>query len=115
MEPFRRGAIWWADLNPVEGHEQGGDRPCLILSRDSYSNGPTGLIVIVPLSRQIKPHLSPLHVRIDPPEGGLADPGVILCDQVRCISHGRVRRSSGTVSRRTLQHVEETVRAVLQL
>lgn len=45
-----RGEIWTADLEPARGHEQGGQRPCLILSDDRFNQGPAGLVVILPLT-----------------------------------------------------------------
>jgi mRNA interferase MazF len=75
-----RGEIWFADLDPVRGHEQGGPRPVLVITRDSYNRGPSGLIVVLPLTTTHRG--VPIHVPILPPEGGISRPSVILCDAV---------------------------------
>jgi mRNA interferase MazF len=69
-----RGEIWFADLDPVRGHEQGGPRPVLVITRDSYNRGPSGLIVVLPLTTTHRG--VPIHVPILPPEGGITDASI---------------------------------------
>lgn len=71
-----RGEIYWASLDPTLGHEQHGRRPVLVLSRGLY-NDLSGLVIICPLTSKIKPY--PYSVL-------LGSKGVILTDQIRCIS-----------------------------
>jgi mRNA interferase MazF len=48
-----RGEIWLVNLDPVQGHEQGGKRPALVVSDDTFNQGPAGLVLVVPnTSRQ---------------------------------------------------------------
>ena len=49
-----RGEIWDADLNPARGHEQGGTRAVLIVSVDPFHQGPSGLVIVVPISTKDK-------------------------------------------------------------
>lgn len=70
-----RGDLVWLSLDPQQGHEQAGRRPCLVLSKASY-NRATNLAVIVPLSNQSKNY--PFEV---PVPDGVAVTGVALCDQ----------------------------------
>jgi mRNA interferase MazF len=111
-----RGEIWLADFDPVRGHEQGRQRPALIISDDQFNNGPAGLVVVVPLTTRERQRI-PLRVLIDPPDGGLRERSWALCEAVRSISTGRLVEDTplGTVAARTLATVEHRVRALLDL
>jgi mRNA interferase MazF len=79
-----RGEIWLADLGTGRGHEQAGQRPVLVVSEDTFNAGPAGLVMVLPLTSKVaKSKNIPAHVRVDPPEGGLKTPSLILCDQLR--------------------------------
>ncbi len=79
-----RGDVWLADLDPVFGHEQGGRRPVLVLSSDPFNSGRAGLVVVLPITT--KTRALPLHILVQPPEGGLRLPSAILCDAIRSIA-----------------------------
>ncbi len=83
------GEVWYAWLDPVEGHEQGGERPCLVISDDRFNHGRANLVVVVPITRTDRG--LPFHVRIEPPEGGLTDVIFIRCEGIRWISKQRLR------------------------
>jgi mRNA interferase MazF len=68
----QRGEIWLADLDPTFGHEQGGRRPVLIVSVDSFNAGLSGLVVVLPLTSRVRP--LPLHIPIAPPKAGCGFP-----------------------------------------
>src|SRR5262245_58260152 len=110
-----RGEVWVADLGTGVGHEQGGRRPVLVVSADVQNAGRSGLVVICPLTSQIaKSARIPIHVRVDPPSGGIRAPSVILCDQVRSISKDRLDASPwGVIDAPTLSRVEAMLRAIL--
>ena len=112
-----RGEIWLADLETGRGHEQSGQRPVLVVSDDAFNAGPAGLVMTVPLTSKVaKSKNIPAHVRVDPPDGGLKTPSVILCDQLRTISKHRLGKTSwGTVSPTTLAEVEKILRFLLRL
>jgi mRNA interferase MazF len=110
-----RGEIWLADFDPVRGHEQGRQRPALIISNDQFNNGPAGLVVVVPLTARERARM-PLRVQIDPPDGGVHERSWALCEAVRSISTERlVGEAWGNVAARTLGAVEYRVRALLDL
>jgi mRNA interferase MazF len=117
MADPNRGEIWLADLGTGRGHEQGGQRPVLVVSDDAFNTGLSGLVMVVPLtSKTQKSKNIPAHIRVDPPEGGLKTPSVILCDQLRSISKERLGKAPwGTVSAVTLVEVEKAVRVLLGL
>ncbi len=102
-------------LDPVEGHEQGGSRPFLILSDDAYNHGPAEMVVGVSITSKIRPGLAGFRVSINPPEAGLRDPSQVKTDQVRSISTSRLKSKLGTVAPNTLEEVEDRVRVLLSL
>jgi len=83
-----RGEIWLADLNPIRGHEQAGTRPVLIISTNTFNHGPAGLVFVLPLTRTDR--RIPIHVPLDPPEGGVSARSYILCDAIRSIAKDRL-------------------------
>lgn len=110
--PFR-GQIWWADLNPTRGHEQQGQRPCLVVSVNGFNHGRSELLLVVPLTRTDR--RIPSHDKITSPESGLDGPGFALCEQVRCISRNRLTKSAGHVSPEEMAAVEQCIRLILGL
>src|SRR5438309_8857550 len=84
----QRGEVWLADLDPTFGHEQGGRRPVLVVSVDPFNAGPSGLVVVLPITSRVRP--LPLYVPVSPPEGGLRMPSAILCDAARSIDRRRL-------------------------
>lgn len=111
-----RGEIWLADFEPVRGHEQGRQRPALVLSNNEFNNGAAGLVVVVPLTTTERLRI-PMRVQISPPEGGLRERSWALCEAVRSISTDRLVENTpwGAVSDRTLATVAFRVRALLDL
>jgi mRNA interferase MazF len=108
-----RGEVWGADLDPPFGHEQAGRRPVLVVSVDPFNAGAAGLVVILPITKRLRP--LPLHVPVAPPEGGLRLPSAILCDAIRSIDQRRLLGRWGTVSASTLALVEDRLRRLLGL
>jgi mRNA interferase MazF len=112
-----RGEIWLADLGTGRGHEQAGQRPVLVVSDDAFNAGLAGLVMTVPLTSKVtKSKNIPAHIRVDPPEGGLKMPSVILCDQLRTISKDRLGKTPwGSISAATSAEVEKALRVLLAL
>ena len=108
-----RGAVWLANLSPALGHEQQGERPVMLLSRSEYNEGPAQLVICLPLTRTNRGVL--YHVPVEPPEGGLRVPSVVMCDQIRTLSRDRLIRYWGMVRPDTLARCETILRMVLAL
>ncbi|MDZ4717999.1 MAG: type II toxin-antitoxin system PemK/MazF family toxin [Roseiflexaceae bacterium] len=109
-----RGEIWMADLNPIRGHEQAGTRPVLIISTNAFNHGPANLVFVAPLTRMDR--RIPIHVPLDPPEGGVISRSYILCDALRSITKDRLGpRPWGMVSAATLRQVEDHLRILMDL
>ncbi|HLZ70717.1 MAG TPA: type II toxin-antitoxin system PemK/MazF family toxin [Dehalococcoidia bacterium] len=112
----RRGEVWFLDLDaapPARGHEQAFPRPALVFSADTFNRRAGYLAVVLPLTRTDL--RNPAHILVQPPEGGVTAPSFILCDQIRSVSHLRLRRLLGQVSPTTLHTVEHAVRMIIDL
>lgn len=113
MDPAR-GEVWQIDLNPPgKGHEQHGIRPGLIVSVDTFNNGPADLVITLPITSKGKG--IPFHVEINPPEGGLTMRSHIKCEEVRSISKLRLVKRLGEVKEGTMEKVEDRIKIVLGL
>ncbi len=108
-----RGEIWWVDLSPGRGREQGGRRPGLVVSVDAFNHGPADLVVVVPLTTKRKG--IPFHVEIDPPEGGVDRLSYVKCEDVRTVSKERLAERLGSVDAATVAQVEDRLRILLGL
>jgi len=108
-----RGEMWLTDFDPVVGHEQGGRRPCLIVSMDIFNRSPADLVVGIPLTTRARG--VPLHVPISPPEGGLHSQSYAMGDAVRSISKLRLIQRWGMVTPVTLARVEDALRILMGL
>lgn len=111
--PVSIGEIWYGTLDPIVGHEEGGTRPLLIVSGNRFNQIPHGLCVVAPLTSRIRS--IPAHVLINPPEGGLSAPSVVMCDQLRTVSLERLKNRRGVVTHDTLMAVRAAVREVLDI
>jgi mRNA interferase MazF len=103
----KRGEIYLGDPDPVVGHEQGGRRPLLVVSIDSMNRSPARLAITVPLTTTDRQ--SKLHVRVDPPEGGLKRVSFAMPEMVRSVSTTRLRRRLGRTSMDTVETVANRV------
>lgn len=115
MSPLpNRGEIWLANLNPTRGHEQAGARPVLVISTNPFNHGPAELVFVLPLTRTDR--RIPMHVPIDPPEGGVSARSYILCDALRSIAKDRLGPQAwGSVSVATLHKVADNLRILMEL
>ena len=113
MHKCRRGEVWFVDLDPTKNREQGGRRPCLIVSDDNLNRTPAELAIVIPITSKQK--RIPSHVEMAPPEGGLKLRSFIKCEDVRSISTDRLIKVMGSVNRTTLDKVEERLRLLLSL
>jgi mRNA interferase MazF len=109
----RQGEVWKLDLSPARGHEQAGERPGLVLSVDKFNAGPAGLVIVAPLTTVDK--RQPLHVRIEPPEGGVRRASFIKAEDVRSVSSGRLVERWGSVEPKTLRAVAARVGLLIRV
>lgn len=107
----KQGEVWWIDLEPVRGHEQGKKRPCLVVSDNVFNAIPHGLVWVVPVSSSPRRHN--LTVEITAPEGGMKVASAVLCHQLRTVSIERLDRRTGAVSPLTMREVMRRVALIL--
>lgn len=112
MSPAR-GEVWRAELDPVRGREQAGERPILVVSTDTFNRGPADLAVILPLTTARKKVR--WHVEVSPPEGVVAAVSFVKCEDVGSISKDRLSERWGEVSEDVMRAVEDRLRILLQL
>jgi mRNA-degrading endonuclease toxin of MazEF toxin-antitoxin module len=114
--PSLRWAILVVDLEPVVGHEQGGERRCLVVSYEPFHR--SGRVTICPITAARNATRYPNEVPIPAGEAGQTKPGVILVHQLRTISLQRalrtLRRSGGRVHYVTDPTIRHQVRQALE-
>jgi mRNA interferase MazF len=95
---MNRGEVYDARLDPVEGSEQSGTRPVIVVSRNAI-NANSSVVIVVPCTTY-RPNrrIYPSQVLISAPEGGLTNDSVALGEQVRAIAKTRLQRRRGQLS-----------------
>ena len=104
----RRGDIYYADLSPVVGSEQGGLRPVLIIQNDVGNRYSPTVIAAAITSRMGKTRL-PTHIDIYADKAGLAKDSVILLEQIRTIDKTRLREKMGHIDDVLMQKVNNAI------
>jgi mRNA interferase MazF len=103
----RRGEIYMADPDPVVGHEQGGRRPFLLISVNQMNRSRARLAIGVPLTTTDRGN--ELHVRLEPPEGGLTRISFAMPEMVRSMSIDRLEQRLGHAPSTTVEAVSNRV------
>ena len=111
-----KGEIWNVHLDPIQGHEQGKTRPCIVISNDQM-NTKMNLSIVVPITgtpRYTKAgNLSPMLVYISAQEGGLEKDSYSMAFQVRTVSHSRLAHKRGKLSPAKLLEVVHSVQDII--
>ena len=104
----RRGDIYYADLSPVIGSEQGGLRPVLIVQNDIGNRYSPTVIAAAITSRMSKAKL-PTHIDIYAGEVGLSKDSVILLEQIRTLDKRRLKEKMGHLDDEVMNHVNTAI------
>ena len=104
---FHRGEVYYADLNPVFGHEQGGTRPVLVLQNDVGNYYSPTLIVTAITRRTFKKPSQPTHVVLDDAEG--LEPSLFMLEVIRTIDKRRVRSYVGKLTREQMGRINSAL------
>lgn len=104
----RRGDIYYVDLNPVIGSEQGGKRPVLVISNNTGNRHSPTVIIAAITSRVYTKSKLPTHVAIKNLEG-LDKNSVVLLEQIRTIDKQRLQKFIGTVSGKILLNTDKAL------
>lgn len=103
-----RGEIYFAELNPVQGSEQGGVRPVLIIQND-VGNTYSPTTIILAITSQLNKARLPTHVEVSAQESGLRRDSVILAEQMRTIDKSRLRQKVAELKPPTMARIENAV------
>ena len=108
MSIVKRGDIYYADLSPVVGSEQGGMRPVLIVQNDTGNKHCPTVIAAAITSHTGKARL-PTHIELDAQSVGLSRDSVILLEQIRTIDKSRLRERMGKLDDTTMTKVDNAI------
>ena len=108
---IKRGDIYYADLSPIVGSEQGGHRPVLIIQNDIGNKYAPTVIAAVITSRHTKADL-PTHVWLNA-ECGLPKESMVECEQVRTLDKKRLKDFMGSVSKEVMQEIDKGLKISL--
>jgi mRNA interferase MazF len=110
----KRGYIFFADLSPVVGSEQGGIRPVLVIQND-VGNKYSPTVIIAAITSHIEKAKLPTHVEVEAKEYGLEKDSVILLEQIRTIDKQRLLDKVTELDDRVMQKVNQALRISLGL
>lgn len=105
---IKRGELYYADLSPVIGSEQGGVRPVLVVQNDVGNKYSPTVIAVAVTSKLTKAKL-PTHIEISAEEYGLVKDSVILMEQIRTIDKRRLKERIGQLSPAIMYKVEKAL------
>ncbi|QHI71270.1 type II toxin-antitoxin system PemK/MazF family toxin [Aminipila terrae] len=104
----KKGDIYFADLSPVIGSEQGGIRPVLVVQND-VGNKYSPTIIVAAVTSQLNKAKLPTHVEIDAKDNGLSKKSVVLLEQLRTIDKKRLKERIGAIDESLLPNVNEAL------
>ena len=104
-----RGDIVKVRLDPIEGSEQGGERPALVISPDVI-NEHSPVVLIASITSKKTDRVYPFETLIEPPEGGLTERSKVLLMQMRSVDKRRLTGYYGKVSEETMRRVEQALK-----
>ncbi len=110
----KRGDIFYADLSPVVGSEQGGVRPVLVVQND-IGNKYSPTVIVAAITSRINKAKMPTHIEIKGEDYGLSKDSVILLEQIRTIDKKRLKERIGHVDESVIETVNEAVSISLGL
>ena len=110
----KRGDIFYADLSPVIGSEQGGVRPVIIIQND-VGNKYSPTVIVSAITSQINKAKLPTHVEISSEEYGLNKDSVVLLEQIRTLDKRRLREKIGHMSDEDMKSVSVALKTSLGL
>ena len=104
----KRGDIYYADLSPVVGSEQGGMRPVLIVQNDT-GNRHSPTVIAAAITSQINKARLPTHIELTARSYGLTKDSVVLLEQIRTIDKKRLRERMGRLDEKLMNRVDSAI------
>lgn len=105
---IKRGELYYADLSPVVGSEQGGVRPILILQND-IGNKYSPTVIAAAVTSQINKAKLPTHIELDAKSYGLSKDSVVLLEQIRTLDKRRLKDRIGELNELKMHQVNEAL------
>ena len=102
---IKRGELYYADLSPVVGSEQGGVRPVIIIQND-VGNKDSPTIIAAAITSQINKAKIPTHIELNALEFGLPKDSVVLLEQLRTLDKRRLKEKIGTLTLNKMKMVD---------
>ena len=100
-----RGDIYYADLSPVVGSEQGGTRPVLVVQND-VGNKYSPTVIIAAITSQLSKAKLPTHIELSKDKYSLQKDSVVLLEQIRTLDKRRLKEKVGSIDDLTMQKVD---------
>ena len=111
---IKRGDVYWADLQPTVGSEQGGVRPVMILQNDK-GNYFSSTVIIAPMTAKTGKHNLPIHVTVYAGEAGIGRTSMVLLEQIFTIDKERIQRLLGQTTPGEMYQINEALMNSLDL
>ena len=108
----KRGDIYYADLSPVVGSEQGGMRPVLII-QNNVGNRYSPTVIAAAITSQVNKAKMPTHISLGARTFGLTRDSVILTEQIRTLDKRRLRERIGSIGPEIMEQVSQALRISL--
>ncbi|MCL2408626.1 MAG: type II toxin-antitoxin system PemK/MazF family toxin [Oscillospiraceae bacterium] len=105
---IRRGDIFYADLSPVVGSEQGGMRPVLIVQNDT-GNKHSPTVIAAAITSQINKARLPTHIELGARSYGLSKDSVVLLEQIRTLDKKRLKERMGQLDDKLMDQVDSAI------
>lgn len=110
----QRGEVYFADLSPVVGSEQGGIRPVLVIQND-IGNRFSPTVIVAAITAQIQKAKLPTHVEINAKEHGFERDSVILLEQIRTLDKQRLTDKITVLDEETMKKIDQALEISLGL
>ncbi len=111
---IKRGEIYFAQLNPVIGSEQGGIRPVVVVQND-IGNQYSPTTIILAITSQINKAKLPTHIELRAVDYGLEKDSVILAEQIRTIDKTRLKQRIASLNELTMDKIDQALAISLNL
>ena len=105
---IKRGDIFYADLSPVKGSEQGGIRPVLII-QNNVGNKFSPTVIAAAITSKKSKALIPTHIEVEAKENGLLKNSVILLEQIRTLDKKRLKEKMGKLDYKEMNKVDKAL------
>jgi len=112
---MKRGDVYDARLEPVEGSEQGGTRPIIVVSRNAINDNSPVVLAVPCTTYQPGKKIDPTQVLIKAPSGGLSNDSLALADQVRVLAKSRLIKLRGSLSTAIIAQLNQALSIALDI